>query len=98
MPVGTIIRDSAGDALQRKRGGWVMAGQPGMSLSAWIDFPAIVLWTPPRTLYVVCNRLLDPETNEHCEFDGDVVFENGRARCPGCRRQMYEVEGEPAHG
>lgn len=22
--------------------------------------------------YQVCNRLLDPETNEHCEFDGDV--------------------------
>lgn len=35
--------------------------------------------------YQVCNRLLDPETNEHCEFDGDVeVNQHGLWRCPGC--------------
>jgi hypothetical protein len=36
--------------------------------------------------YVVCDRLLDPETNEHCEFDGDVpVDADGYWACPGCR-------------
>lgn len=35
--------------------------------------------------YLVCNRLLDPETTEHCEFDGDVVVDPTRTtRCPAC--------------
>lgn len=42
---------------------------------------------PEVTTYVVCDRLLDPETNEHCEFDGDVTIEDGHWLCPGCRRR-----------
>lgn len=35
--------------------------------------------------YAVCNRLLDAETNEHCEFDGDVeVTSTFGWRCPAC--------------
>lgn len=34
--------------------------------------------------YVVCNRLLDPETNEHCEYDGNQVVVNGVWTCPSC--------------
>ena len=35
--------------------------------------------------YVVCDRLLDPETNEHCEFDGRVhVTQKQTWLCPGC--------------
>ena len=44
------------------------------------------------TTYVVCNRLLDAETNEHCEFDGDVLLDRDRAwRCPGCRHTRREA-------
>jgi hypothetical protein len=46
------------------------------------------------TLYVVCNNLVDPETNEYCEFDGDVRFVDELARCPACGRLMYQTEGE----
>jgi hypothetical protein len=44
--------------------------------------------------YQVCNRLLSAETNEHCEWDGDVSIrwaDNNPAsgtrvwECPGCR-------------
>ncbi|MFB7843605.1 hypothetical protein [Microbacterium sp. NPDC056052] len=45
-------------------------------------------------LYTVCDRLLDPETNRHCEFDGDVTFIDGRGRCPWCFRAMTEEEAE----
>lgn len=42
--------------------------------------------TQSGTEYVVCDRLLDPEMNEHCEFDGDVpVDADGWWQCPGCR-------------
>ncbi len=35
--------------------------------------------------YLVCDRLLDAETNEHCEFDGDVVVDPTRSTaCPTC--------------
>lgn len=35
--------------------------------------------------YVVCNRQLDAETNEYCEFDGEVTLDaHNRWRCPGC--------------
>lgn len=52
------------------------------------------------TAYAVCNRLLDAETNEHCEFDGDVNdtpndFGGFRWTCPGCRgmrSSKYESE------
>ena len=48
------------------------------------------------SVYVVCNRLLNPETNEHCEFDGDVFVAHDRSwRCPGCRglrRGGYEAD------
>ena len=37
------------------------------------------------TSYQVCNRRLDAETNEYCEFDGDVEVTGGTWRCPGCR-------------
>jgi hypothetical protein len=41
--------------------------------------------------YVVCDRLLDPETNEHCEFDGDVFLDpKGYWRCPGCGHRNFE--------
>lgn len=40
--------------------------------------------------YVVCNRLLDAETNEHCEFDGHLeVDARGYWQCPGCRARRY---------
>jgi hypothetical protein len=44
--------------------------------------------------YVVCNKLLDAETNEYCEFDGDVEvtlndFGGFRWKCPGCRSMRY---------
>ncbi|MHC9046791.1 hypothetical protein ACYX8G_19575 [Microbacterium saperdae] len=40
--------------------------------------------------YVVCNRLLNPETNEHCEYDGRVpISDRGYGRCPGCRGRVY---------
>ncbi|MGN6693889.1 MAG: hypothetical protein ACTHN0_06895, partial [Aquihabitans sp.] len=45
-------------------------------------------------LYVVCNRLLDPETNEHCEFDGELEFVDGVTSCPGCHRRMRDSEAE----
>lgn len=51
-----------------------------------------------RTLYVVCNRLLDPEENRHCEYDGDVEFTDGRGRCPWCRSLLSESEGEVPRG
>lgn len=38
-------------------------------------------------MYVVCDRLLDAETNEHCEFDGRVALgDGGRWFCPGCNK------------
>jgi hypothetical protein len=44
----------------------------------------------PGLTYVVCDRLLDPETNEHCEFDGDVKLDAKRHWvCPGCKRRSY---------
>jgi hypothetical protein len=48
-------------------------------------------------IYGVCNRLLDAETNEHCEFDGDVNatrndFGGYRRTCPGCRSLRYTSE------
>lgn len=95
LPVGTIIRDNMGDARQKVSGhGWEQAGASGKWGPTWIAFPAQVLWTPPRTLYVVCNRLLDPEANVYCEFDGDVTFEFRRGSCPWCRRPMHESEGD----
>jgi hypothetical protein len=43
--------------------------------------------------YVVCDRLLDPETNEHCEFDGYLLLDEKRLwRCPGCGGVRYEPE------
>jgi hypothetical protein len=39
--------------------------------------------------YVVCNRLLDPEMNRYCEFDGNVPITNGAGRCPGCGGVVY---------
>ncbi len=41
------------------------------------------------TAYVVCNRLMDPEENLHCEFDGEVEFVEGEpAWCPWCRGRL----------
>lgn len=38
-----------------------------------------------RTKYRVCDRTLDAETNEHCEFDGLVdIAKDGSWRCPSC--------------
>lgn len=40
--------------------------------------------------YVVCDRLLDPETNEHCEYDGDIPVDHlGYWICPSCRKLGY---------
>lgn len=42
--------------------------------------------------YVVCNRLIDPETWEHCEFDGIVSVGFDQAwRCPTCGRLRHGV-------
>jgi len=47
--------------------------------------------------YVVCDRLLDPEMNEHCEFDGRVQLDADRRwRCPGCGARNYEPEATDA--
>lgn len=46
-----------------------------------------------RLKYVVCNRLLDPETNEHCEFDGDrKVSPSGSWICPSCGKVRTSKE------
>lgn len=48
---------------------------------------------PKFLAYVVCNRLIDPETWEHCEFDGEVLVGfDSSWRCPGCGwlRHGYE--------
>lgn len=51
-------------------------------LAAWVRFPVLP--------YVVCDRLLDAETNEHCEFDGYVsLSRQGLWTCPACRRTNY---------
>jgi hypothetical protein len=43
--------------------------------------------------YVVCNRLLDPEMNEYCEFDGEVELADDNSwRCPGCRSRQFGYE------
>ncbi|MBN7792411.1 hypothetical protein [Microbacterium esteraromaticum] len=74
-------------------------GPGGVSLTTFVRhlFDEGVRVTPllpvVRELYVVCNTLLDSEENRHCEFDGDITFTDGRARCPGCRRVLNEVEG-----
>ena len=34
--------------------------------------------------YVVCNRLLDAEVDEYCEWDGDAYVDVGFFRCPSC--------------
>jgi hypothetical protein len=45
-----------------------------------------------RPKYRVCNRLLDPETNEHCEFDGNVaVSVDGSWRCPSCHAKRWSA-------
>jgi len=45
--------------------------------------------------YVVCDRMLDPETNEHCEFDGYVGLDEKRLWCcPGCSAVRYAAEEE----
>jgi hypothetical protein len=44
-----------------------------------------VLGSRADVAYVVCNRLLDPETDEHCEFDGKVIVDGfGVWKCPSC--------------
>lgn len=43
-----------------------------------------------RIHYVVCNRLLDPEDNLHCEFDGRVLIDDhGRGTCPWCHGTVH---------
>lgn len=47
--------------------------------------------------YEVCNRLLDPETNRHCEFDGTVsVSEDGVWRCPSCHGRRVSTTARSA--
>jgi uncharacterized Zn finger protein (UPF0148 family) len=42
------------------------------------------------TDYRTCNRLLDSETNEHCEFDGDVQSSaDGSWHCPSCGSRRW---------
>lgn len=46
-----------------------------------------------RIHYVVCNRLLDPEANLHCEYDGRVLIDdNGHGRCPWCHKSVYSED------
>lgn len=41
-------------------------------------------------VYVVCDRLLNTETNEHCEYDGrQNLAANGTWRCPACKHLNY---------
>ena len=45
--------------------------------------------------YVVCDRLLNPETNQHCEYDGRPTIDiHGYWRCPGCgaRHQVARAQ------
>lgn len=50
--------------------------------------PTIITSADPG--YVVCDQLIDPETNEHCEYDGYPPIINGYWRCPGCgTRRRY---------
>jgi hypothetical protein len=43
-----------------------------------------------KKTYVVCDRLLDAETNEHCEFDGRVFLDDRSYwTCPGCGRRGF---------
>lgn len=43
------------------------------------------------TGYRVCNRLLDPETNQHCEFDGLVtITDEGAWNCPSCHTKRWK--------
>jgi len=49
----------------------------------------LIACRPLTDTYVVCNRLLDAETNEHCEFDGPVNVVNGTWWCPACRGRRY---------
>lgn len=54
-------------------------------------FHALADWIDGRLGYVVCNRLLDPEDNLHCEFDGRVLLNNERrGRCPWCHGFVVE--------
>lgn len=41
--------------------------------------------------YVVCDRLLNAETNRHCEFDGRLLLTvDGFWRCPACGGKHWE--------
>lgn len=49
-----------------------------------------------RLQYVVCNRLLDPEENLHCEFDGPVLIdERGHGTCPWCKGTVRPEDDAP---
>jgi hypothetical protein len=39
-----------------------------------------------KKVYVTCNAVLDVETNEHCEWDGDITPRGDWWRCPSCMR------------
>jgi hypothetical protein len=48
---------------------------------------------PLTDVYVVCDRLLDAETNEHCEYDGRQALTGSHWKCPGCgARNYYSTE------
>lgn len=67
----------------------------GAALPSGVDalgryFHALADSIEQRLAYVVCNRLLFPEDNTHCEFDGQVLIDDdGRGRCPWCRGTVY---------
>lgn len=89
--------DEAHPPFYEDAGAACMLGGSWVEICRW-DFDA-EYWEPvPFTqlagmTYVVCDRLLDPETNEHCEFDGYLVLDHRRRwRCPGCRAIRYATE------
>lgn len=51
-----------------------------------------------RMHYVVCNRLLDPEDNLHCEFDGRILIDDrGHGTCPWCHSLLTHKTGGTSH-
>lgn len=71
-------------------------GEPYVRTSGTLRDGTAIFRLDPNAVYVVCDRLLDPETNEHCEFDGRVLVDANRGwACPGChgrRRAPTEAD------
>ena len=84
IPVSTVLRS---------RGQFDYAGAdsyPDCFIDAVSMEEVRAFVTGVPTVYVVCNRMLDPETDMHCEFDGEVaVSPTGNWVCPVCKGNRY---------